>query len=205
MPATAQARDTGTRGKTGDQAAGRQALVEAAIRVVGEGGLRRLTYREVAREAGVTQGLVSHHFGTWAELVRAALEHASRTSLERSPLEPPPRQLEDLSAGLAERVADAPAEEAFQFEIALEARRRADLAPIAAALYDGYLKATANALDAVGVPNDADLARLVFAAIDGLAFQQLVTGDPTGTARSLAILHDLLATIRDRADEEGSE
>jgi TetR/AcrR family transcriptional regulator, regulator of biofilm formation and stress response len=181
--------------------AGRQALIEAAVRVVGDGGLRRLTYREVAREAGVTQGLVSHHFGSRAELIRAALEHASRASLARSPIEPPPKRLEDLSAGLAERVAEAPGEEAFQFEIALEARRRRDLAPLAVALYDGYLEATANALDAVGVPGDPDLARLVFAAIDGLAFQQLVTGEAAGTARSLAILHDMLATVRDRGGE----
>jgi AcrR family transcriptional regulator len=191
MPLTEEAPRT-------SRAAGRQALVEAAIRVVGEGGLRSLTYREVAREAGVTQGLVSHHFGSWSELVRAALEHASRTSLERSPLQPPPQRLSDISAGLAQRVAEAPGEEAFQFEIALEARRRPDLAPVAAALYDGYLTATANALDTVGVPNDPDLARLVFAAIDGLAFQQLVTGEPEGTARSLEILHELLATVRDR-------
>jgi len=182
-------------------AAGRQALIEAAVRVVGDGGLRRLTYREVAHEAGVTQGLVSHHFGSRAELVRAALEHASRTSLARSPIEPPPDRLEDLSAGLARRVAEAPGEAAFQFEIALEARRRADLAPLAVELYDGYLKATANALDAVDVPGDPDLARLVFAAIDGLAFRQLVTGDPAGTTRSLAILHDMLAAIRDRGGE----
>ncbi|GIK76366.1 MAG: TetR/AcrR family transcriptional regulator [Acidobacteria bacterium] len=182
-------------------AAGRRALIEAAVRVVGDGGLRRLTYREVAREAGVTQGLVSHHFGSRAELIRAALEHASRTSLARSPIEPPPGRLEDLSAGLAERVADAPGEEAFQFEIALEARRRADLAPLAVELYDGYLEATARALDAVDVPGDPDLARLVFAAIDGLAFQQLVTGDRAGTTRSLAILHEMLAVVRDRGGE----
>ena len=186
------------------QAGGRQALIDAAIRVVGDGGLRQLTYRSVAGEAGVTQGLVSHHFGSWAELVRAALEHASRTSLERSPLAPPPKRLEHLSAGLSRRVAEAPAEEAFQFEIALEARRRPDLAPVAVALYEGYLEATANALDAVGVASDPDLARLVFAAIDGLAFQQLVTGDAEGTARSLAILHDLLASVRDHGTKRSS-
>jgi AcrR family transcriptional regulator len=185
-------------------AAGRQALIEAAVRVVGDGGLRRLTYREVAREAGVTQGLVTHHFGSRAELIRAALEHASRTSLARSPIEPPPGRLEDLSAGLAQRVAEAPGEEAFQFEIALEARRRPDLAPLAIGLYDGYLDATGNALEAVGVRGDRDLARLVFAAIDGLAFQQLVSGEPAGTTRSLAILHDLLAIVRDRGDARRS-
>ncbi|MDW6064630.1 TetR family transcriptional regulator [Streptomyces sp. FXJ1.4098] len=30
----------------------------------GPGGLRRLTYRAVAEEAGVTHGLVVHHFGS---------------------------------------------------------------------------------------------------------------------------------------------
>ncbi len=175
---------------------GRDALVEATVRVVGREGLRNLTYREVAREAGVTQGLISHHFGSRAELIRAALERVARTSLARSPIEPAPERLEDLSADLPERVEEAPEEEAFQFEIALEARRRPELAPLAVDLYDGYLEATVKALAAIGVPEDRDLARLAFAAIDGLAFRQLLIGDAGETRRSLAILHDLLAERR---------
>ncbi|WP_416979825.1 TetR family transcriptional regulator [Streptomyces sp. T028] len=42
---------------------GRDALLIAAVRVVARDGLRKLTYRAVAAEAGVTHGLVAHHFG----------------------------------------------------------------------------------------------------------------------------------------------
>ena len=43
-------------------ASGRHALLRATIVIVGHGGLRALTYRAVAAEAGVSHGLVRHHF-----------------------------------------------------------------------------------------------------------------------------------------------
>jgi AcrR family transcriptional regulator len=49
-----------TRPARGD---GRRALLEAVVRVVARHGLDALTYRAVAKEAGVTHGLVSYHFG----------------------------------------------------------------------------------------------------------------------------------------------
>ena len=42
---------------------GRDALIEAAILVVAREGLRGLTIRSVAAEAGVTRGLFCSHFG----------------------------------------------------------------------------------------------------------------------------------------------
>ncbi|MGK4578743.1 TetR family transcriptional regulator [Kitasatospora sp. HPMI-4] len=52
---------------------GREALLAAAVRVVARGGLRNLTYRAAAKEAGVTHGLVVHHFGAaereWARML----------------------------------------------------------------------------------------------------------------------------------------
>jgi AcrR family transcriptional regulator len=43
---------------------GRTQLVEAALRLIGARGLKAATVRAVAAEAGVTPGLVVHHFGT---------------------------------------------------------------------------------------------------------------------------------------------
>ena len=45
---------------------GRDALLTATVRVVARRGLRNLTYRAVAEEAGVTHGLVAHYFG-WSQ------------------------------------------------------------------------------------------------------------------------------------------
>ena len=43
---------------------GREALLQAAVRVVADKGLRGLTFRAVAEEAGVNNTLVVHHFGS---------------------------------------------------------------------------------------------------------------------------------------------
>ena len=174
---------------------GRQALLDAAVRVVAAAGLRGLTYRAVATQAGVTQGLVAHHFGSRGELIRATLEQAAAESIERSSLEPTSGRLEDFARDLPKRIANDSEVEAFQFELALEARRNPDVAPAAQAIYHAYIDATAHALRAVGVDANTDLARLVFAALDGLAFQQLLFGEPVNTERALGELVTLLGRL----------
>lgn len=171
---------------------GRQALIVAAVRVVARAGLRGLTYRAVAAEAGVTQGLVAHHFGSRSELIRATLEQAANDSIERSSLEPASGRLEDFARDLPARVAAEAETEAFQFELALEARRNPDITPAAQAIYRTYIAATDHALRAVGVGTNDDLSRLVFAALDGLAFQQLLFGDAQATERARGQLVALL-------------
>ena len=125
-----------------DYGTGREALLNAAVRVVARGGLRKLTYRAVAEEAGVTHGLVVHHFGSRDALIEAALEHAVRTSARTSSLEPGTGDIADFAAGLADMVTREPAMQMFQYELMLESRRRPELLPQIRALYDEYFEAT---------------------------------------------------------------
>lgn len=46
------------------EAPGRDQLLDAALHLIGERGLKAATVRAVAEQAGVTPGLVVHHFGT---------------------------------------------------------------------------------------------------------------------------------------------
>ena len=50
-------------------------LRDAAIEVVAEGGAAALTARGVAARAGVSQGLIRHHYGSMAALLEACDEH----------------------------------------------------------------------------------------------------------------------------------
>lgn len=52
----------------------RDAIVEATQRLLDEEGLARLTTREVARRAGVSEASIFYHFGDKTALVGAALE-----------------------------------------------------------------------------------------------------------------------------------
>jgi DNA-binding transcriptional regulator YbjK len=60
----------------------RDTLLDAAIRVLGERGMRALTHRAVDAEAGVPAGSTSNHFRTRESLLEAIVERVS--ALERS-------------------------------------------------------------------------------------------------------------------------
>ncbi|RPF31285.1 TetR/AcrR family transcriptional regulator [Streptomyces sp. TLI_185] len=175
---------------------GREALLNAAVRVVARGGLRKLTYRAVAEEAGVTHGLVVHHFGSRDALIEEALAHTIRTSLSTSALEPGTGKVADFSTGLSDMVTADPGTQAFQYELLLEARRRPELLPQLRALYDEYFDATRRELNRM-LPAGADQAmtRLVFAALDGLVLHQLVFGEPEVTDAALEQLRALLRLL----------
>ncbi|MFF7277269.1 TetR/AcrR family transcriptional regulator [Streptomyces griseorubiginosus] len=183
---------------------GREALLSAAVRVVARGGLRRLTYRAVAQEAGVTHGLVVHHFGSRDALIEETLAHTIRTSMDTSALEPGTGKVADFSSGVSEMVTADPDKQAFQYELLLESRRRPELLPQLRALYDEYFDATHRELSRM-LPDGADraLSRLVFAALDGLVLHQLVLGEPEVTDAAIEELRTLLRLLG--ADGTGAE
>jgi len=171
----------------------RAALLSAAVRVLDRDGMRGLTYRSVAQEAGVSHGLVRHHFGSRDALIHeAVLDHAER-SLQSTRLESGTGRLADLGAGTTRMVTDAQNLPGVDYELVLEARRRPELAPAVHALYDRYLEATRHDLARLGLEGDEALVRLVFAALDGLVLQLLVYGRTEDADAAVAKLQELLA------------
>ena len=61
--------------KTGMAPLRRRAFVEAAIRSIHDRGFVDLTTGDVAREAGLSQGLVHHYFGSKSALIIATMRH----------------------------------------------------------------------------------------------------------------------------------
>jgi AcrR family transcriptional regulator len=174
-------------------AEGRDALLDAAARVVARDGFRGLTYRAVAQEAGTTHGLVSYHFRSRDRLIHETAMKARREAIEGSALEPASDRVEEFADHLSQLAADAPEGQLFQFELALEARRRAELEPEIHALYEEYYAVTARALAAIGIADPSPaLVRLVFAALDGLTLQQLIFGRPADTEAAVAELQAVL-------------
>jgi DNA-binding transcriptional regulator YbjK len=172
---------------------GRDALLEATMRVVGRLGLDGLSNRIVAEEAGVTHGLVRHYFGTRDEMVREAFHLAVRRATERNVIESESGALDDFAAGLGAVVAAEPEEEAFQYEVLLAALRRPELLADVRETYADFFRVTARELQTAGFDEADDaLARLVFAALDGLVIQQLLYGNPRQTETAIIRLRELL-------------
>jgi AcrR family transcriptional regulator len=180
---------------------GREALLNAAVRVVARGGLRGLTYRALAEEAGVAHGLVVHHFGSRDALMEEALTHAVRLSLSTSALEPGTGEVADFSTGLSGMITEDADAQAFQYELLLEARRRPELLPQIRTLYDEYFGATEREPSRM-LPERAGhpLTRPVFAALDGLVLHQLVLGQPEVTDAAVEELRSVLRLLRADGD-----
>ncbi len=53
----------------------REGLIQAALKLIADGGAQAATVRAIAAEAGVTAGLIRHYFSSKEELVRAAYAH----------------------------------------------------------------------------------------------------------------------------------
>lgn len=179
---------------------GRSALLGAAVRVVAHGGLRNLTYRAVAREAGMSHGSVDHHFGSRDTLLEAALRFSLDRTVTSISTRPGSGDLDALFEGLARMVDGNPEDQAFQYELILECRRRSELRPHVEAIYHAYVEGIQDELECAGMARDPAFGHLVYAAADGLVFHQITTGNADMTERALVHLRALLVSARPRPD-----
>ena len=62
----------------------REQIAEAAMRVFAEKGYMRATNKDIAREAGITTGLIYHYFDSKEALLKAIIELRSPVQLTRS-------------------------------------------------------------------------------------------------------------------------
>lgn len=163
--------------RTNEYGKGREALLAATVQVVAERGLHGLTLRAVAEVAGVNNTLISHHFGTKDALLHEAVAWATARAIRLSDLSAAETIDGNFAGALVELVASEPHLQIFQYEFVLESRRRPDLRAEAVALYEGYIEGLELALARHGHADTKPLARAVFAALDGLVFQQLTVAD----------------------------
>jgi TetR/AcrR family transcriptional regulator, regulator of biofilm formation and stress response len=187
------------RGSPSPGGEGYWALIRAVPRVVARVGFRGLTHREVAREAGVTYGLVGYHFGSREALIHQAALTATKEAIAEAHIVPAGGELDDFASGLTKVVSEDTDAQAFQYELAFEARRVPALLEHVRDLYRQYFDATSNALAELDVENDPAMARVVFAALDGLALQQLIFDRPDETDEAVERLREILRLLRERA------
>lgn len=77
----------------------RQNIIDATERLLQTQGLARLTTRDIAREAKVTEGLIYHHFKDKVELVHEAVERRvaeTKNLLQNLPLQVGTRTLDEV-------------------------------------------------------------------------------------------------------------
>jgi AcrR family transcriptional regulator len=182
---------------------GRDALLSAVIDVVGEKGLRGVTYRAVASRAGVNHTLVTHHFGSIEGLLAATMEWAIQRSIEETGLEKIADFDEDFADSLLETVSKEPELQLFQFEMLLESRRNPEVRALVERLYANYMSTVEDALRQRGLNVDNGAALAIFAALDGLMLQFLTISDPERIKAAVIQVGKLVAILESTSDSSG--
>lgn len=188
-------------------------ILDVAWHVLLEKGYRGLTIEAVALEAGEVPATVKRHFGTKACLVATLLDAVTQDSYvtltERVRRLPPgDERVHAYVTGLHEIIVDTPASQAI-LEIAPLAVRDEFVRRRIAALYAWYRQLTleeSGMLDQLaGRPVDArlrrqleQLAAVILAALDGLAYQAVLDPEGFDGKGTMATLAEMVrARVRD--------
>ncbi|WP_329069484.1 TetR/AcrR family transcriptional regulator [Streptomyces sp. NBC_01429] len=169
----------------------RQRIIDAAIRVVGRGGIAGLSHRTVATEADVPLGSTTYHFASLDELLIAALRQANEgfaAAVRESGAFAAPGC--DVAGELARLTGEWLAGDRtgveLEYELYLAALRRPALRPVAAEWCSGVTEALAPRTDPV-------TARALVALLDGICLQVLLTGSVYDEAYAREMLARVMA------------
>lgn len=160
----------------------RRRLVEAAVEQLADDGLRALTHRRVEQRAGVSQGLVKHHFGTLDGLIEAVVEHLADVELGAVMTVTPEQRAVGFATGVVPPEVWAAARASWQavtsrpglvrarFELYLHASRRPELARMLSEGRERFIEAVAASLPG---PDPRAAAQMVLALTNGLLLHWL--------------------------------
>jgi TetR/AcrR family transcriptional regulator, regulator of biofilm formation and stress response len=165
----------------------RDAILRAAVALIGEQGPDALTHRAVAERAGVSLSATTYWFSSKEEIFREAVALAAREEvdrLERLVLDLAPRRVEpaawarELSAALAEDARQNPARPVAMYEFVLEASRQPELRDEVARWETAHLRLAEAGLRAVGTADPETDAHIVVAVVSGLMLGLLANPNP---------------------------
>lgn len=164
-------------------------MIMAAIRLVAREGLTKLTNRSLALEAGVTPGVLQHHFGSTDRVLEAAISHC--VEIAQSAV----IEIDNVSgyfASLKQFILEQPEISAFTVEVFSGGRLNAWLYPVLAAQQESYRQVTRKVLRASKLPIDPGLIEIITAALDGIVFQKVALGDTDHQAERLTLQFETL-------------
>lgn len=182
----------------------RRELIEATLRVIADQGIRAVTHRSVAAEAGLPLAATTYYFASKEDLISACLRHAATAEiaeLERrvEAVDPAALSPEEWADGLIDWLEEELGEAArprlvARYQLQLEAAHQPELG----ALYESWTVAAfrfaETLLSAAGSPQPAVDAAIVLAAVDGMRFNALSRSGQT----SVGLLRPVLVRLMDR-------
>jgi len=195
----------------------KNALLEAAKRLILERGYAGASVRELTAAAGTNLGAVNYHFGSRENLLNEAMleffqEYAGRSAeVNVDPEAEPLKQLAERSRPMVEGIPVAQPAFVMALETILQARRSPELHR---RLVEHYAAQRRRAIEGMATtPRGSELpprflevvASYMIAVADGMQVQALIDPDAIPTADELAFFYESLAAAARAAGQPSTE
>lgn len=195
--------------KVGMEPVRRKALVDAALRVIGDQGTLAVTMSDIARRAGVSPALAHHYFGSKEQLLietmRSLLRQLHDDTVTALNAAPTPRdRLSALIRVSFQASQFAPDTIAAWLAFYSEAQRSEDVRRFLV-VYARRLRSNLMASLKVLCPTDdaERIAEGAAAMIDGLYIRQSLRSAPIGIEASIALTEDYVTSHLDQLHRQG--
>jgi DNA-binding transcriptional regulator YbjK len=170
----------------------REALLSAAVQVVGERGVAGTTHRAVTERAKVPLATVSYYFSSIDELIAEALTVFVRQRAEEMALRKDEAAPAEVAEWYAEQVMGLEKEKRLAFyEVLLNAARTPELQEAARNALASYQNWAVAGLNAAGAPRGVSGARAFVALGLGFGLLHLVEQQDSDTEELFVALRDL--------------
>lgn len=176
----------------------REALLDAAITVVAEQGMRGLTHRAVETQAGLPHGSTTYYFGTRHDLVVALMQHMAEKG--REAVEPIARQLtltladrtreleiDTICDGLISWMDASASMELARYELQVTGARDPEMKELMTETCDIFRQLCEPVVIARGSKNPERDSSVLQAVVDGLMFKRLTNNGMSDDAIRRAI------------------
>jgi TetR/AcrR family transcriptional regulator, regulator of biofilm formation and stress response len=179
----------------------RREILEATLRVIGEGGVKSVTHRAVAQEAAVALASTTYYFDSKSALVEEALELMIARSIEDvrryttcAPEITRDELIDRIVAFADAQINDPNAFLLAQYELMLEAGREQYLRPLARRWTIAYMDGFERVVRAAGLPESA--TEIVTNMVEGALLNHVTTPtDDFLQERLRPLLTDLVSAI----------
>lgn len=182
----------------------RGAIVDATIRIVGQGGVAAVTHRAVAEEAGVSLSSTTYHFASKADIVDAALRQVAAAEIARvegattaamGSVRDVDSLVDLLTSWLADQLAGDWLVVRAGYELQLESGRSPELEAAHAEWGRAVQALARGVLERAGSPSPREDAHILAALIDGVRLEEITHPRPGVAARTRPLFDRFLRAL----------
>jgi len=164
--------------KIRDKSTGR--ILNAAFMLMAKNGYESTSISQIAKEAGVSKGLMYNYFSSKEELLQALINktlHEGDEIIESLFSDNPVVTLENVFKWFFGELRKKPSEWRFASEIMLKADKYSFVKEMITAKMNEYVKLIGGLLNELGFKNPSQEAYIIAALFDGIGFGYLVVGE----------------------------